>query len=122
MKYPIALSAAILQVLRTGEAYGLEIVAKIEARTDGKMRVPDGSVYQTLARMEKDGLLVSRQPPDPTKGVPRKYYTRTSKGDDKAQEQLGLVVGLFMEVVPAGAMDELGEQHETFADTLPEEL
>ena len=69
--------ALILQLLiEGGELYGLELVAR------SKRRLKRGTVYVTLGRMEKKGLIRSHlepQPPD-AGGLPRRIYEATAAG------------------------------------------
>ncbi len=64
----------ILELLDTGERYGLELV---EASNGALKR---GTVYVTLARMEAQGLVTSRHEdgPPPQGGLPRRLYRATA--------------------------------------------
>jgi PadR family transcriptional regulator PadR len=69
--------ALILQLLiEGGELYGLELVAR------SKRRLKRGTVYVTLGRMEKKGLLASHleAPPPSAGGMPRRIYEATATG------------------------------------------
>ena len=46
----------ILLCLRE-EAHGYSIVQKVEAMTDGAVRLSPGTMYGSLSKMEKDGLI-----------------------------------------------------------------
>lgn len=46
----------ILMCLRE-EAHGYSIVQKVEALTDGEIRLSPGTMYGSLSKMEKDGLI-----------------------------------------------------------------
>lgn len=72
----------LLAVLRVGQdvgdAYGVNVHAELEARTD--RRVARGAIYMTLDRLEKKGLLTSYLT-DPTPergGRAKRCYTLTA--------------------------------------------
>jgi PadR family transcriptional regulator, regulatory protein PadR len=66
----------LLDLLESGERYGLELVAS----SDGRLK--RGSVYVTLARMEAKGFVESRQEERAPGaiGLPRRLYTPTAYG------------------------------------------
>jgi DNA-binding PadR family transcriptional regulator len=66
----------VLELLRDGERYGLELV---EA---SRGRLKRGTVYVTLGRMERKGFVESRQEAQPPGaiGLPRRLYTATGYG------------------------------------------
>jgi DNA-binding PadR family transcriptional regulator len=66
----------ILDLLESGERYGLELVE------NGGGRLKRGSVYVTLARMEAKGFVESRQEERAPGaiGLPRRLYTPTAYG------------------------------------------
>jgi len=59
-----------------GESYGLKLVSA------SKGRLKRGTVYVTLGRMEKKGLVTSRveDAPDGAGGLPRRLYEATAYG------------------------------------------
>ena len=66
----------ILDLLRQGELFGLQLVD----RSEGALK--RGTVYVTLGRMEEKGYIVSRledAPPD-MGGMPRRLYKATPLG------------------------------------------
>lgn len=69
-------SLQILGALQGGERYGLDILARTG--------LASGTIYPTLGRLAKRGLVVSRwEDPEPAEeeGRPRrKYYTLTAEG------------------------------------------
>lgn len=71
-----SIESLVLELLRGGERYGLELV---EA-SGGKLK--RGSVYVTLSRMEDKGFVESRQEERPAGaiGLPRRLYRATSYG------------------------------------------
>ena len=66
----------ILELLSDGDRYGLELVAA----SGGALK--RGTVYVTLGRMEKKGLIRSRQEdaPETAGGLPRRLYAPTAVG------------------------------------------
>ena len=66
----------VLDQLRDGEKYGLELVEASHGR------LKRGTVYVTLGRMERKGFVESRQEARPPGaiGLPRRLYTATAYG------------------------------------------
>lgn len=71
------LDPCILAVIAAEEAYGYEIVRRLNVAGLGD--VADGSAYPALARLERRGLLASRRV-ESDSGPPRKYYRLTPSG------------------------------------------
>jgi PadR family transcriptional regulator, regulatory protein PadR len=67
----------VLAVLETEEAYGYQILQKMNA-IEG-LEVSESTVYPILARLTKEGILRMRSAPSPN-GPPRRYYQLTSDG------------------------------------------
>ena len=67
----------VLALLANSEAYGYELAGRLEAA--GLGRVPGGSLYPSLLRMEKRGLLASQWRAGDG-GPGRKYYRLTDLG------------------------------------------
>lgn len=72
----------ILLALADGEKHGYAIMQEIGARTDGAMRLGPGTLYGSIQRMLKDGLIVEAQErAGTTHGEERRrYYRLTSFG------------------------------------------
>jgi PadR family transcriptional regulator PadR len=87
-------SLQILAVLRGGSSYGLDIVA-----TTG---LPSGTVYPTLARLKKGGLVKSRWEDQRTaerEGRPRRrYYELTADGERALASGAARLSGLAAEL------------------------
>lgn len=76
------LSAIILNLIaENGKMYGYEIFQKVKELSDGKILLKDGSLYPTLQKLTKDELLTYEEQ-HIGKRI-RKYYTLTSKGQEK---------------------------------------
>lgn len=75
----ISARTMILWALMEGEAFGLEVRERIEKRG---AQVPEGTLYPTLRRLEREGLLRARDAAGPAArgGRPRVYYKLTADG------------------------------------------
>jgi PadR family transcriptional regulator PadR len=71
-----AVELVVLAILERGEAYGLAILDRANARSD---LVADGALYPLLARLEKAGRIAARWEAGEG-GNPRKYYRLTPEG------------------------------------------
>ena len=102
MDTPLSTRTAILTVLMHDRSFGLEIIEKVRARTDGKIVLNEGSVYPALKALERDGLLRSYdgEPMPERGGRPRRYYELTGEGRRVATEQRTALLNLLQ---PAGA-------------------
>ena len=77
-----SLELIVLHLLRSGEAYGYEIVTKVTTRSNGALGVTDGTLYPVLYRLERAGFVAVRWE-TPERGVPRKYYRLTDSGREE---------------------------------------
>ena len=86
----------LVAVLRLGkEAYGAAISREIESCT--RRRVPSGSLYITLDRLESKGLITSRlgeRAPDRA-GRPKRYVSVTKAGVEAVRELRKAVLRLW---------------------------
>jgi PadR family transcriptional regulator PadR len=97
MEAPVTAKSALLQVLASGEGYGLELIERVRDRTEGLVSLHQGSVYPALRWLERRGLVESYEaagPPD-RGGRPRRYYRITAAGRRTAEEHRKAVRGLF---------------------------
>ena len=74
------LDTAVLAALRVHPSYGYELVRRL--RHDGFSDVADASVYGTLRRLHRAGLLAS-EIVESDAGPPRKYYALNQAGTDE---------------------------------------
>lgn len=98
-----AAKLAILQALTFGAGFGLELIDRVRERTNGQIKLHQGSVYPALRGLERDGLVSSYEgeTTDARGGRPRIYYKLTAEGAAAARD----VAGLFASgMVTAGAM------------------
>lgn len=73
----------ILLALADGEKHGYAIMQEISTRTDGTMRMGPGTLYGSIQRMLKDGLIMEvREHTEPVQqgAERRRYYRLTSVG------------------------------------------
>lgn len=75
------LEMAVLAVLAPGTSYGLEIIRALESHSN--LVLSEGTVYPILNRLREDGLVDSSWV-ESASGHPRKYYSLTGKGRERA--------------------------------------
>jgi PadR family transcriptional regulator, regulatory protein PadR len=68
----------VLALLREGESYAFELVRVLGARG---LVTSEGTIYPLLARLRRDGLVLTTWRESVT-GPPRRYYEITSAGKD----------------------------------------
>jgi PadR family transcriptional regulator PadR len=78
-----SLELAILAALWGGRLYGLEILRHLETGSD--LVVAEGTVYPLLTRLRTLGLVESEWV-ESDSGHPRKYYSLTAAGRERALE------------------------------------
>ncbi len=69
----------ILSIIDRLPIYGYQITKELERITDGYLKLKGGTIYPSLFRLEKNGLVVSRWK-QVTEGRGRRYYETTEKG------------------------------------------
>ena len=77
------LEGCVLAILRQEERYGYEISQKLERYGFG--RIPEGTVYPLLLRLEKRGSITASFRASP-EGPQRKYYALTDLGKKELEE------------------------------------
>lgn len=81
------LQTVILRLLREqGRMYGYEMTQYVKQLSQGKYQLTEGSLYPTLHKMEKEGLLGTER--EQIGGRTRKYYRLTEKGKISASSKL----------------------------------
>ena len=78
------LELAVLASLWDGKVYGLEILRRLEAVSN--LVVSEGTVYPLLTRLKALGLVSSKWVVEAGAGHPRKYYSLTNAGKERALE------------------------------------
>jgi PadR family transcriptional regulator PadR len=81
------LELAILAALWDGKLYGLEILRRLESDSD--LVMSEGTVYPLLSRLKALELLKSEWV-ESDAGHPRKYYSLTPAGKQRAQEMAAI--------------------------------
>ncbi len=74
---------AVLAALNGGEAYGYQLLGRINAFPGLNLNEP--TVYPLLARLTRAGYLTVRSGPSPH-GPPRRYYCLTESGRDRLKQ------------------------------------
>jgi PadR family transcriptional regulator PadR len=72
------LDALLLAVLQSGPAHGYEVIAELKRRSSGEFDMPEGTVYPSLHKLEREGLLTSEW--DVVDGRRRRTYRLTASG------------------------------------------
>ncbi len=83
----------ILLCLRE-EAHGYSIVQRVEALTDGAIRISPGTMYGSLSKMEKDGLISFVKEEDK-----RKTYRITELGTQVLELEMKRIDRLYHNMV-----------------------
>lgn len=94
-KIPTNREAVILDILINGERPGRDVRNEYEERTGQKM--PLGSLYTTLMRMEAVGFVTSRTggtTPE-RRGYPRKFFSITGMGERALSAYQIFMVNVF---------------------------
>ena len=76
----------VLSLLSTGDKYGYEMIAELDARSDHTFTLKEGTLYPILHGPEKEGAVKSYTKEADT-GRTRKYYRITRKGLKALEEQ-----------------------------------
>ena len=84
------LDMLILNTLTAQPLHGYAIAQQIEALSDERLRVEQGSLYPALVRLQKRGWVTSKWAESPT-GRRARYYTLTAAG----RRQLGEEISAF---------------------------
>ena len=79
----------ILLCLRE-ESHGYNIIRKVEELTDGEIRISPGTMYGSLSKMERDGLIRFVREEDK-----RKIYESTQTGREVLQLELKRIERLY---------------------------
>lgn len=73
----------ILLALLDGPLHGYGIKQSVEARTQGRVRLGSGTLYEGVHRLVEDGHIEEVEPPasePPSGGPPRRFYALTADG------------------------------------------
>jgi transcriptional regulator len=72
------LELLVLAVLQSTPAHGYRVIEELRRRSGGTFDLPEGSVYPTLHRLEREGLLSSEWSGETRRR--RRVYSLTRKG------------------------------------------
>lgn len=70
----------LLSVLRCEHAHGYRLTEAVRERSEGAFNLPEGTIYPSLYRLERDGLVASRW--DRVDGRRRRVYRLTRRGTE----------------------------------------
>jgi len=76
----------LLLALSDGPGFGLELIADVEERSRGRMRLNRGGTYVALRRLEREGLVRGWMRPTGETGRPRRYYELTPRGIEEVED------------------------------------
>lgn len=72
----------ILSLLTEKDMYGYELMKKVKEKSVNQFEMKEGTLYLSLKRLEKNGLLSSYWSNGENEKVKKKYYNLTSSGKD----------------------------------------
>lgn len=105
----------VLLALASGETHGYAVMGFVEQATDGKVRLPPGTLYRTIARLLAEGLVEEIEGVDP--GAPhdarRRYYRLTERGLQAARDEAALFARLTSAAARAGLASSEGGHERT---------
>ncbi|WP_295816972.1 PadR family transcriptional regulator [uncultured Deinococcus sp.] len=81
------LDLLLLATLDQGPRYGGQIIADVQAATDGYFALREGTLYPALHRLEKQGFIAGDFQVLPRGGSPVKVYTLTPSGKQELRAQ-----------------------------------
>ncbi len=79
------LELVLLRILADEPTYGYELLSRLSARSEGRFRIKEGTLYPVLYRLEDAGL-VEPEWEQRARGVPRKIYRLTESGTTRLDE------------------------------------
>ena len=96
---------AIMLVIADGPAHGYRIKQEVEERSDGTVELDPGTLYRSIAKMVRDGLVEEQPaPPDADRDDSRRrYYGLTATGKAVAGAETRRLTAL-VETRPARAL------------------
>lgn len=102
----------VLAALRQGEAYGYELLQRIN-HIDG-LALTESTVYPLLARLHREKFVRVRTAPSPT-GPPRRYYQLTPEGRRRLHDmvthwrEVGIAIDELLGVSPKNDRGDLAD-------------
>jgi PadR family transcriptional regulator len=104
-----SLQPIVLSILGDGEAYGYEIMHRVEELSDGQMLWTAGTLYPLMHRLESKGLIRAIWRPSDS-GPRRKYYRITQKGNEALEWEQRQWLDLHAMLMKMWG-DKLGDSH-----------
>lgn len=94
----------VLLSLASEERHGYAIMRFAEETTEGRVRLPPGTLYRTLARLVADGLVeeIEGSDPEAPHDARRRYYRLTEPGRRAVLEEAELLARLSSAAARAG--------------------
>lgn len=80
------LDLLVLKTLAARTLHGYAVATAIHDRTDGELAIDDAALYQSLHRLERQGLVASEWGPSENNRRAR-YYTLTPAGRKRLREE-----------------------------------
>lgn len=77
----------LLTALATAPRHGYALIEAVADLSSGRVRLKPGSLYATLDRLEREGL-VSESGTEVVSGRHRRYYRLTDAGTDELSDQV----------------------------------
>jgi DNA-binding PadR family transcriptional regulator len=101
----------ILLALADGEKHGYAIMLEVEANTDGKVKMGPGTLYGSIKRMLKAGMIEeSDERPDPElDDQRRRYYTLSGLGRRVLEAEALRLAGQMTSVYAKGILPNPAE-------------
>jgi transcriptional regulator len=75
----------ILAVLQSGPAHGYAIIDAIKSRSEGRLDLPEGTIYPALHRLERQGFLTSAW--SSAEGRRRRVYDLSAAGREAVRDR-----------------------------------
>jgi DNA-binding PadR family transcriptional regulator len=96
MRTPVTTAAALLQALRSGAGYGLELIRRVRSVSNGQVRLSEARTYSTLKALKRLGLVTaSHVTPGGRRGArSRTYYDLTLRGVQSSTTDLAALRSL----------------------------
>jgi len=79
------LDLLVLTILDGAPQHGYSIISELKRRSDGRFDLPEGTVYPSLHRLERRGLLESTWEPGGTRK--RRVYRLTEAGGNRLSQE-----------------------------------
>ncbi|MEF8874859.1 MAG: PadR family transcriptional regulator [Candidatus Thermoplasmatota archaeon] len=100
----------ILRVVCEGPLHGYGIIKRIEELSEGRHEIKSGTMYTTLRRMEKKGLLESEWE-ESGSGPDKRVYSATEEGRERLKSWLEMIKERkrMMEKMTSFYEEEFGE-------------